>query len=218
MTNDCITGTYTGTGRTAQTITLGFQPLCLMIFCTSHPAESPEHHQCNHHCTGVLTNQRILYKNDQMPTNGYLYVKDGRVNCAKGGNNSHIWLTADGFEIRGNDANRTGEPYHYVVWTNFAGGSSLVQTGYLKTSKGEQSITLGYQPDFILMAQDGGGDKLWVKHSRVADFKTTAIDSDKKGGVYYDDKIRIDAEGFTIDVANSKHHHYWSAFRKDAGG
>lgn len=138
--------TWTGNGSSSQTIShnLGSTPACIMVKRTSTAASWFVYHKNSENNGGTLGE------------NGYLVLNSG-------GNNNYIgtdiW-TPTSTTFQANDtyclANSSGESYVAYLFASNAGGfgfgqlDNIITCGSYTGGSGTVSITLGYQPQFIV--------------------------------------------------------------------
>ncbi len=143
-------GSYVGDGGTA-TITLGRQPIAIILAQTTVPASQSE---------------RVWWKTDTMSTD-VAYQMRIAVELV-----NEITITSTGFQVTGN-ANDTDEGYSYIALYGQVGSTVHNRTGSYTGAGGTRSISLGDQPKMVTIITDATSD--------VASFKNDVMPTGNHG-------------------------------------
>ncbi len=145
-------GRYTGTGVAAKPITVGFQPDVVFV-----------------KRTGADPQQNAVLRTSSMT--GDLTKSLDNAGVALAGDLVQS-LTATGFTVGADVAvNESGSTYHWVAFK--AAPGELVVGSYTGDNAANRTMSVGFQPDFVVVMPPGGGDPagmpVWTSSTFPAD-------------------------------------------------
>ena len=182
--------TYTGTGVAGRTLShnLGSVPGMVLIkplttggwsvYHRSMDSSSPEDYYLILNTAAARANDATRW-NDTAPTSTQITL----------GNNNQV--------------NENGEPFVAYLFAHETDDDSMIQCGSFTSSSGEASVTLGWEPQFLMYKEQGGAGG-WIVEDTMRGFsagttasKTLLWESDAVEAT--EQKFHINATGFATD-------------------